>query len=226
MKHDNEKCKVRNENCKILTFAICVLQFAIFFSGCAAFRVGGQIQPGRYALLQGDSKTAVAYFQRAAEMDPNAIARLGPIKEGVWTYLGRAHYASGDLAAARKALEQARSRHADDSFASLYLGLVLARNGDRQTGAKELRAGLAGLRDWLDYINRTDLDAAYWDPGAILRSRIQKDLTALEGKEVNWTELIASVERVGIDLESEPDEVLRQKRKERRDSARGDDRGN
>jgi tetratricopeptide (TPR) repeat protein len=223
MKTANFKSQIAKA--KILDFSFYLLPLAFLISACAAFQVGSQIQPGRYALLRGDSKAALAHFRRAAELDPDASIRVGPMKEGVWTYLGRAYYDSKDFAAARKALEQARSRHPDDAFAPLYLGLVLSRDGDRQTGVKELRAGLTGLKDWLEYINQYTIDAPYWDPGAIIRSRIEKDLAAIEGRDINWPELIASVERVGLDIESEPDEVRRQKRKERRDSAKGDDRG-
>jgi len=212
------------EKCKSLTFGICMLQFAIFFSGCA-YQAGSRIQPGRYALFRGDAKAALAHFQRAAEIDPDSAMRVGPMKEGVWTYVGRAHYASGDYKAAAKALEQARSRHPDDYMAPLYLGLSLSRQGDRSRGAKEIQTGLTGLGDWLDYINRYDLDGSYWDPGGYIRSEIKDSLDTIQGKEINWPQLIASVEKVGIDFEREPDEVLRQKRRDRRDSSKGDDRG-
>jgi tetratricopeptide (TPR) repeat protein len=211
---------------KTLLFAIYILSFAFFFSACAAFQIAGQVQPGRYALMRGDPKVALAHFQRAADLDPDFMWRHGLIKEGVWTYVGRAHYEAGDLPAARKALEQARSRHPDDHFAPLYLGLVLSRAGDQQTGSKEIHTGLSGLGDSLEYMEYYTLDGHYWDPGRIIRSRIDKDLAALQGEKVNWPELIASVEHVGTQVEREAEEVQRQKRRERRDSARGDDRGN
>ncbi len=111
------------------------------------------MQPGRYALMRGDSKVALAHFQRAADLDPDSTHRHGGlIKEGVWTYVGRAYYQAGDFPAARKALEQARSRHPDDYLAPLYLGLVLSRAGDQPSGSKEIQTGLTGLGDWLDWI--------------------------------------------------------------------------
>jgi tetratricopeptide (TPR) repeat protein len=173
--------------------------------------------------MRGDSEVALGHFQRAAELDPNSTWRHGGlIKEGVWTYVGRAYYQAGDLPAARKALEQARSRHPDDYIAPLYLGLVLSRAGDQQLGSKEIQTGLAGLGEWLDWIEYKSLDGYYWDPGRIIRSRMEKDLMALRGEKVNWPELIASVEHVGMQIEREADEVVRQKRKDRRDSAKGD----
>jgi tetratricopeptide (TPR) repeat protein len=101
------------------TFTFFLLPFALFFSGCASYDAGSNLQRGRYALMRGDSKAAVDYFQRASEIDPDSVYRIGPMKEGVWTYLGRAHYANGDAKAAQAALEQARKRHPDDSFAPL-----------------------------------------------------------------------------------------------------------
>ena len=59
-----------------------------------------------------------------------------------------------------------------------------------------------------------------------IRSGIKQELARIDSKEINWTELIANVERVGVELESEADEVRREKRREQRDSSKGDDKGN
>jgi len=202
--------------------AFYLLPFAVLLTGCTAFDVGSNFQRGRYALQQGEAKLAVSDFQRATEIDSNYSTRIGPMKEGVWTYLGRAHYASGDYKAAIKALEQARATHPDDSFAPLYLGLALAQDSDRQRGAKELQTGLTGLHDWLEYITQYDNDKAYWDPGAYIRTGIKTELARLDGKEIDWNNLIAGVERVGADLETEAQKVADDKRREQRDSSRGD----
>jgi tetratricopeptide (TPR) repeat protein len=217
----------RYHKAKILGFTICVLQLALFFSGCTAFQVSGDVQRGRYALMAGDSKLALAYFQRAAEVDPGYAAKIGPVKwESVWTYMGRAQYSGGDFTAARKSLEQARSRHPADSLAPLYLGLALSKNGDRQTAAKEIRLGLTELNEWLEYINQYSIDKAYWDPGAIIRTGIRNELAAMDAKDINWTNLAANIERIGMDVEREADEAAREKRRERRDSSKGDDKSN
>jgi hypothetical protein len=105
--------------------------------------------------------------------------------------------------------------------------LALARDGgDRQTAAKEVRLGLTGLHDWLEYVNQYSIDKAYWDPGAIIRTGIRNELTALDARDINWTNLAANVERIGMDVEREADEAAREKRRERRDSAKGDDKNN
>ena len=98
-----------------------------------------------------------------------------------------------------------------------YLGLALSQDGDRQRGLKEIQTGLSGLGGWFDYMQYYSLYGAYWDPGRIIRSRIEKDLAATQGKEINWTDLIASVELVAMQVEREADAVREQLRKDRRD---------
>ena len=210
---------------KLNVFSFLTFYLALMVSGCASFDAGSNVQRGRYALMRGDAKLAVSLFQRATEIDSNYTTYLGPMKEGVWTYLGRAHYDSGDYKSALKALERARVSHPEDSFAPLYLGLTLAKDGDRQRGVQELHAGLTGLNEWLDYIDRYGHDRVYWDPGDFISSRIQQNLARIDSKEFNWNEVIASAEQVGMDLENEPDEVLREKRRDQRDSSKGDDKG-
>jgi len=217
--------KSRITKISIFHAGLFILPLAVILSGCTAVQVSGQLQPGRYALMRGDAKAALAHFQRAAEIDPNGGVQHGLMREGVWTYVGRAYYASGDYPAARKALEQARTRYPGDSLAPLYLGLALSQDGDRQRGLKEIQTGLTGLGDLYEYMEYYSIYGSYWDPGRIIRSRIEKDLAVTQGKEINWSDLIASVELVGMEVEREADEVRRQIRKDRRDSAKGDDKG-
>ena len=152
---------------------------------------------------------ALPHFQRASQLDPDYILNFAPLTQGVWTYVGRSHYAMGNLAEARKALERARSRSEHDHLAKLYLGLVLARDGDRERGLKEIQAGLRGLHDWLDYMEQYHPDGRFWDPGRDLRSEIQKSLTMLSRKDVRWPELISSGEMLGKKLEEEIELVRR-----------------
>ena len=193
-----------------LIFSFCILQFAIFFSGCTA----GQIQAGRMDLLYGDPNNAVAHFQRAAEMNPDYLY-YSALPEGVWTYVGRAYYASAKLPEARQALERAVSRHDQDNLAKLYLGLVLARDGDRPRGLKEIESGMRGIHDWLDYITQGFRFSygRFWDPNRAIRSEIESDL-AMISKGLDWQKLIASGEWVGKQMEEEIDRARRDERDE------------
>ena len=135
--------------------------------------------------------------------------------------MGRACYIAGKYPEARQALERAISLHKDDNMAKLYLGLSLARSGDRQRGLKEIEDGLRGLHEWLDYVNQYAAFSygQYWDPLGEIRAEIQNSLTMISGKDIDWQKLIASGEWVGRKLEEEIDIARRQ---ESRDRSRGD----
>jgi hypothetical protein len=62
---------MRHVSSKVLHFAGTLLALAFLLSGCVAYEVGGAVQKGRMELLYGDPKAALAYFQRAADLDPN-----------------------------------------------------------------------------------------------------------------------------------------------------------
>ena len=206
----NEKSKMKNEKVKILQFAICLLQFAILFSGCVAFEVGGEIQKGRMELLYGDPKVALAHFQRAAELDPNYRLSYSIFPEGVWTYVGRAYYAANRAPEARQPLERARSRE-EDNLARLYLGLVLAQDGDRERGVREIEAGLKGVVEWFDHVEFYHPDGQFWDPGKYLRKAIQKQLAATGSKEADLKELIQNGAWLGREIEIEIDRAKEHK---------------
>jgi tetratricopeptide (TPR) repeat protein len=194
------------------------------FSGCVAFQVGGEIQQGRRALLRGEPKAALPHFQRAAQIDPNYIMNYSPLQQSVWTYIGKAYYETGRFADARKALERARSQYEWDQMAKLYLGLTLARDGDRQRGLREIEAGLKRLHDWVDYMEQYHPDGRFWDPGRALRSAIERDLAMISTEDTRWTELLASAEWVGKEFEEEIDRAKMDRLwDERKDS--GDGRG-
>lgn len=175
----------------------------VLLSGCASIQTASEVQRGRYALLYGEPKVALTHFQRAAELNPEYVLNFSLLDEGVWTYIGRSYYAMGNLPEARKALERARSRYDYDHLAKLYLGLVLARDGNRERGLREIRAGLKGLNNWLDHIHFYVHDGRYWDPGGRLQKQIQRDLQMIEGQEIDWPQLFASVEWLGREFEHE-----------------------
>lgn len=186
---------------------VAALSIVCLISGCA-FRVAGQVQEGRRALLVKDPEAALTHFQEAARTDPDYTGP-GPLREGVWTYIGRAQYDAGRLPEARQSLERARSSYKDDYFASLYLGLALARSGERSRGLDEIHSGMRGLHDWLEYVTRYAQYGLFWDPGREIRSGIEKELAVISGGEPDWPRLIASAEWLGRKMEEEMDRARR-----------------
>ncbi len=182
---------------------------------CASSQAGSDILAGRQALLINKPDVALTHFQRAAEMDPNFVMGFGVFQEGVWTYVGRANYATGKLPEARQALERALSRYQDDYLARLYLGLVVARDGDRQRGLKEIESGMRGIYDWLEHIAYNTFYGQFWDPRREIRSEIQRGLAMISGKDIDWQKLIASGEWVGAKMEDEIDRARRDEINER-----------
>jgi tetratricopeptide (TPR) repeat protein len=178
----------------------------LLFLGVAACQAATQLQSGRQALLlRNDPEEALSHLQRAAESDPNYVMQVGPFRESVWTYIGRAHYQAGRLPEAREALERALAREGNDHLARLYLGLTLAKSGDRSAGLREIQRGMKGLYDWLEYVSTNRYYERFWDPSREVRAQIEKYLAMIAGKEFDWQQLIASAEWLGKRMEDEVD---------------------
>ena len=152
----------------------------LVLSGCAALAASGQFQSGRRALMAGDPETAVSYLSGVADQNPSYVNIIQNYRESIWTYLGRAQYESKRYAEARKSLERALSMDKDDPLARLYLGLTLMQTGDAARGAKEVEAGMKGLYDWIEYMNRTQpfQAGATGFPGRCFKSAIGPQKTA------------------------------------------------
>jgi tetratricopeptide (TPR) repeat protein len=202
-------------------FYVGIVSATVLAAGCSAYRVGSQFQAGRQDLLVDKSASAAAHFQEAANLDPNYEMHIGYMREGVWTYLGRANYDAGKLPEARQALERAVARDDRDYFANLYLGLVLAKSGDRDNGVKEIKQGLDGLDNWFNYTTSNAFYGQFWDPLGAIRSEISLDLAMLSSSDIDWPKLIASGEGVGKKTEEEIDLA---RRDERRQYDNGDER--
>src|SRR5262245_47719189 len=104
-----------------------VCGLAVFAAACATLDRGGEFLSGRRALMAGDYPTALGYFERIAQSDPNYVAPFTAFRESVWTYLGRAQYQTGKLEDAKRSLERALVQIPSDSVAKLYLGLTNVR---------------------------------------------------------------------------------------------------
>src|SRR5262249_11474605 len=112
---------------KVIQF-LALLYLSAFLCACATVKGGTEVDDGRNALLAGNYKAAVGYFQEADKDDPSYMYGT-ELREGVASYLGRSQYLTGDYAQARQNLEKALSRHKSDNLARLYLGLTLYRLG-------------------------------------------------------------------------------------------------
>jgi tetratricopeptide (TPR) repeat protein len=198
----------------------------VFLAGCTSLRTGGEVQYGRQALLKGNNEAALGYFQSAAQTDPNYVYGT-ELKQGVWSYVGRSEYLTGRLPQARQTLERALSANREEDITRLYLGLTLAREGDRQRGLKEIEGGMRGINDWLDYMNQAFRFSfgQYWDPDRDIRAAIQNNLAMISGKDLDWQKLTADTEWLGIRMEEESDLARRQEAQDRSrdDSGKGEE---
>ena len=187
-----------------VTYSITGLSLSVLLSACAAVRGGGDVDAGRNALLAGNYKAAAGYFQEAEETDPSYMYGT-ELREGVASYLGRSQYLTGDYAQARQTLEKALSRHKSDNLARLYLGLTLYRLGRPKGGADEYQAGMNGINNWLDYLNKNFAQefGQGWDAGGTIRAGIKTDLAMISSGKIDWPKLIADGERLGIAIEQE-----------------------
>jgi tetratricopeptide (TPR) repeat protein len=188
---------------------IVLLLCVLLSSGCASFRIAGQIERGRHALIAGSTDEALALFEEAARNNPDYIYVYRLFRESVWTYLGRAQYAKGMLEQARLSFERALSILPDDHLARLYLGLVSARTGDRSRALKDFESAMKGLYEFLEYANYSGPFEYRWDPAREIRSELEKNLAMISGKDVDWDKLIISAEWIGKRMEQEIDYVRR-----------------
>ena len=187
-----------------------------FLSGCASFQAATNVEAGRQAFLIGNNEAALGYFESAAQIDPNYVYGTA-LTENIWSYVGRSEYTIGNLAQAHNSLEKALSLNKGEDMARLYLGLTLARSGDRQQGLKEIQAGMRGISDWLEYIARVDRYSfgQFWDTRREIRSAIQSDLAMIDSKALDWEKLISDGEWLGKRMEEEINLARRDEREDR-----------
>lgn len=175
-------------------------------SGCASLRTSSDFQAGRNALLTGKSEVALSYFQIVAEKDPSY--RYGTAyHQGVLGFLGRTQYALGQLPQAQKTLERAIALDRNDDSARLYLGLALARSGDRQRGMTEIASSMKSIHDFLEWVTQAHRFSfgQFWDPTRKIRAAIEIDLAMLRSNEIDWPKLIADGEWLGKEIDEESD---------------------
>jgi tetratricopeptide (TPR) repeat protein len=190
---------------------------ALFLSvaGCASMRVSSDVTAGRQAYLRGNNETALSYFQSAAQTNPNYVYGTA-LKQGIWSYVGRTEYATGQLPQARQTLTRALQQNSNEDLARLYLGLTLAQQGDRQTGLREIEGGMKGIYNWLEYVTHEHSFSfgRFWDPTNEIRSSIQGDLAMISGRDLDWTKLISNAEWIGKRMEEESDQARQDETRE------------
>ena len=179
------------------------------FSACgASFQVSGDMAQGQSALFAGNYPSAQSHFQSVAQADPNYITATGQLREGISSYLGRTQYLNGQLEAARDTLQKAvaqQGSYNNTTLARLYLGLTLARLGDRQAGSRDIENGTKGIVDFLDYIqqNFPHSFGPLWDRGNGIRNAANANLAMIAGGNIDWPTLISNSEALAMRFERE-----------------------
>lgn len=198
-----------------MTIRWCVRCFsvAVFLSACASFQLGGEFLSGRQAYLRGDPETALGYFHSVARKDPG-YAYGTALRQSIWSYAGRAEYATGRYSAARNSLEKALSFDHENSIARLYFGLASARSGDREGGSREIERGLRGMRAYLEYVTEAHRFSygQFWDPSREIRRSIERALAIISKEEIDWQNVITAGELLGMRMEEEIDRARRDER--------------
>ena len=196
----------------------------VSLSGCASLRAGGDVAAGRRALLGGNNETALAYFQNAAQIDPD-YKYGSAYRQGILSYVGRTQYALGRLPQARETLQKALAANKDEDIARIYLGLTLARSGDRPAGLKEIEGGMRGINDFIEYITQAHRFSfgQFWDPAHEIRSAIQSDLAMISTREFDWQKLISDSEWVAKRMEEEGDKARNDEVRDRNRDSEGKD---
>ena len=179
-----------------------------------AYEVSGLVHSGRQALLRRDFDKARECFEKAAEKDPSYIATTAHFSAGVWSYFGRAQYATTRFPEARQSLARALEIYDQDHLARLYFGMTLLRLGDDADGLCELGEGLQRLHDWVESAANSNPFETYWDPNGEIRREIKNALSLIATKS-DQANLLSSVEWIGREMEAESDRARKDESRDR-----------
>jgi tetratricopeptide (TPR) repeat protein len=182
------------------------VSLSILLAACASIQGAGDTDQARQDLLEGRYQRALVLFQDAARVDPKYVYGT-ELRGGVFSYLGRTQYLTGDYPQARATLEKALKQHRSDNVARLYLGLTLYRLGDQKAGLTNIQRGMQGIHNWLDYISnnfRFEFGKD-WDASGEIRGGIKKDLAMISSGNINWPQLVSDGEALGMRVEREED---------------------
>jgi tetratricopeptide (TPR) repeat protein len=192
-------------------YSLVVLSLSVLLSACATIQTAGEYEAGKQALYTGNYQTALAYFQQAAQANPDAVYGA-TLRLGILTYVGQTQYLTGRYAEARQTLRKELSQRPSDNVALLYLGLTEARLGNRQAALPHIENGMKGIDHFLNYVTSAFRYSfgQFWDPGGTIRASIKKDLAMIAGANTDWPQLIAAGEKLGIRIEEEEEKARRQ----------------
>ena len=177
---------------------------SILLAGCATIRGSEDVDQGRTAMLEGRYQRALGLFEDAENVDPRYVYGT-ELRGGVLSYLGRTQYLTGNYTQARQTLEKALSQHKSDNVARLYLGLTQYRLGDQKAAVMNIERGMRGISDWLNYMN-TNFRYTFgkdWDWEGTIRGDIKQNLAMISSGKINWSQLAADAERLGVRIEEE-----------------------
>ena len=177
---------------------------SILLAGCATIRGSEDVDQGRQAMLEGRYQRALGLFEDAEHVDPRYVYGT-ELRGGVLSYLGRTQYLTGNYTQARQTLEKALSQHKSDNVARLYLGLTQYRLGDQKAAVMNIERGMRGISDWLGYMN-TNFRYTFgkdWDENGTIRGDIKQNLAMISSGKINWSQLAADAERLGVRIEEE-----------------------
>jgi tetratricopeptide (TPR) repeat protein len=205
----SQKAKLKKEMTMKTVYFLAGVALTILIAGCATIQGSGDVDQGRQALLEGNYKRALGLFQDAEKVDPKYLYGT-ELREGVSSFLGRTQYLTGNYTQARQTLEKALSRHKSDNVARLYLGLTLYRLGDQKAALTNMQRGMQGIYNFLQYIN-TNFRYEFgkdWDDAGTIRADIKSNLAMISSDKIDWPQLVAGGERVGLAIERE-EEIFR-----------------
>src|SRR5262245_63931600 len=84
--------------------SLALLSLSALLCACAAVKGGTDVDDGRNALLAGNYKAAVGYFQEAENADPSYMYST-ELRAGAASFLGKAQYLKGAKRQARNNIE-------------------------------------------------------------------------------------------------------------------------
>ena len=195
---------MKNEKSLRAVYSLGLFSLWVWLSACgASFQEAGDMQKGLNALFTNNYPSAQSYFQSVAQADPNYSTATGQLREGVLSFVGRTQYLNGQLEAARDTLQKAVAQQGSDkdpTLARLYLGLTVARLGDRQAGLPDIASGTKGIVAFLDYIQQNFRWSfgPFWDRGDLIRNAANANLAKIAGGNFDWPTLISNSEALAM----------------------------